>query len=98
MGKAKREEKRARRDAELEQQRQAAERHARRRFWLAFIPVLAGAVAVVSYLVLDSAQLAGIALLAGALVWLPFALSHLGSQVKPRDRKNAGSIDFGGRR
>ena len=101
MGKVRREDRRARREEAKRLEQEAAERqkkaHARLRFWVAFVPALTLVVAVVSYLVLQSKQLTGVAVLVGALVWLPVSIGYLGSRVSPRDRKSAGSIDFGNR-
>src|SRR5687768_1190020 len=101
MGKVRREDKRARREEQKRAEQEAADLqkkvHARRRFLVAFVPALTAVIAVVSYVVLHSKQLAGVAVLVGVLVWLPVSIGYLGSRVSPKDRKNAGSIDFGHR-
>lgn len=101
MGKAKREEKKAKKkNRELEAQERAAEERARRirKIIVTAIPIIALGLAAGLYYGLESPSLAGAALLGGALFWLMVGLGFLGSNVRPRDRHRAGSIDFGNRR
>jgi hypothetical protein len=101
MGKARRDDKKARKkNRELEAEARAAQERAqrRRRIIIAAVPIVALAVAAGVYFGLDEPSLAGAALLGGALVWLMVGLGFLGSSVQPRDRHRAGSIDFGNRR
>jgi Flp pilus assembly protein TadB len=103
MGKRKRDEKRARRKArgtERERQFQQAEQRRkrvlrRRRYTVAAIPLVTLLAAGGLYYGLSDPRAAGIALLLGALAFLLYGLSTLGSNVQPRDRHQAGSIDFG---
>lgn len=105
MGKRKRAQKRARREARgteaeatfaARDEAVARRRRRWRRVLLAWPPIVA-VVAGALYLSGES-QLAGIALLGGAVVWFPLWLGTLGSEVAPRDRDRAGGIDFGNRR
>lgn len=98
MGKAKRKVKKDRKkNKELaEQERQAAEARLKRgRMINMAIPVVFIAAAAGCYWGLDNPSLAGATLLGGALIWLMVGLGFIGSQVNPRDRDKAGSIDFG---
>jgi hypothetical protein len=65
---------------------------------VAVIPIAALGAAAGLYYGMESPSLAGAALLGGALIWLMVGLGFLGSNVRPRDRHRAGSIDFGNRR
>ena len=106
MGKAKREAKRARRQARgteaeqafLEAERAAERARRRRKIALLAVPALAAAVAGGLYFGLDDGQAAGIALLLGVILFFLVGLGALGSAVPVRDRDRAGSIDFGSRR
>lgn len=62
------------------------------------LPAVAGALGLLLYFVWNSPRAAGITLVGGAVAWLTFALSDIGSRVKPQDRTRAGAIDFGTRR
>ena len=98
MGKAKRKVKKDRKkNKELaEQERRDAEARLRRaRIINLSIPVVFLALAAGFYWGLDNPSLAGATLLGGALIWLMVGLGFIGSQVAPRDRDRAGSIDFG---
>jgi len=101
MGKAKREAKKARKEnKEIEAQERAEAERARRvrqRIIIA-IPLVTLAIAAGLWFGLDSASLAGAALLGGAVIWLMAGLGFLGAGVSPRDRTRAGSIDYGKRR
>ncbi|MDH3622339.1 MAG: hypothetical protein OES69_15935 [Myxococcales bacterium] len=85
--------KEAKREAEAEALR------TRRRWRLASIAVavLSIALAALSYWVLEDRRLVGVSLLVGGVLFLLLALGSLGAGVKPRDRRTAGSIDFGKR-
>ena len=94
---ARKERSRAQREA-----KQAAEAEAlriRRRWRLGSYAVgfVALACAGVSYWVLEDRRLVGASLLIGGVLFLIMALGTLGAGVKPRDRRTAGSIDFGNR-
>jgi len=105
MGKAKRAEKKARKQArgtEQEAERLArealAERaRARKRLVLLLMPPFVVLVVVLLYTLAKEPQLAGIVGLAGAVIWFPLWLGTLGGEVRPRDRGRAGGIDFGRR-
>ena len=106
MGKAKRAAKRARKQArgtaeETEHlaTEQAQTSHRKRMKWLLWgLPVAAAIAAGTCYVWLEDARAAGLVVLGAALVWLPMSLGFLGSSVPRRDRGQAGSIRFGGRR
>ncbi len=85
--------KQAKREAEAEALR------TRQRWRLASIAVaiLSVALAAISYWVFDDPRLVGVCLLVGGVLFLLLALGTLGAGVKPRDRRSAGSIDFGKR-
>lgn len=105
MGKRKRAEKRARKQArgtEAEAAFHARDEALGRRRRLRTVlliawPVVVGLGALGSYLA-DRPQIAGMLLLGGAVVWFPLWLGSLGRGVSPRDRDRAGGIDFGTRR
>jgi hypothetical protein len=101
MGKARRQVKKDRKKNKelVEQERAIADaRQKRARIVNVAIPVVFIAVAAGFYWGLDKPSLAGATLLGGALIWLMVGLGFIGSQVSPRDRDRAGSIDFGNRR
>ncbi len=101
MGKAKRQAKKDRKkNKELaEQERRAIEARIKRgRMINAAIPLIFLALAAGAYWGLGNPSLAGATLLGGALIWLMVGLGFIGSQVSPRDRDRAGSIDFGNSR
>jgi hypothetical protein len=101
MGKAKRRVKKDRKhDRELakEAQAQAEARLRRGRIINIATPCVFIVAAAGFYWGLDNPSLAGATLLGGALIWLMVGLGFVGSQVSPRDRDRAGSIDFGNSR
>ncbi|MEM7433918.1 MAG: hypothetical protein AAF436_02110 [Myxococcota bacterium] len=61
------------------------------------VAVLSIVCACVSYWVLEDRRLVGASLLIGGVLFLVMALGALGAGVRPRDRRSAGSIDFGNR-
>jgi hypothetical protein len=101
MGKAKRVAKKARKNdkalqAELEAQ--AESRRKKRRAVIIAVPVLTAAAAAAVWFGLESESGAGAVILGGIVVWLLVGLGYLGGSVRPRDRRGAGSIDFGARK
>jgi hypothetical protein len=106
MGRAKRADKKARREARRTEEAAAFEaadqaklraRQTRRAIVIG-IPVLTLLTAGVLYFVFDEATLAGAALLIGAVIFFGVGLATLGASVQPRQRRGAGSINFGNRR
>lgn len=99
MGNSKKKEKR---EADKERKRLEAEaqrlRDRRRRVIVIAIPILTAAAAATSWFYLEQPALTGAAVLAGAMAWLFVGLGFIGSDVTPRDRIRAGSIDFGRKR
>lgn len=100
--KSKRERKREQRERE-EAERQAAQEafEKRRRLYrigAVIVPLVTLAVAVSVYVGMDNRQLAGLSGMVGLAAWVPMILGALGSQIRPRDRTRAGSIDFGNKR
>ncbi len=90
---------RAKAAKEARRQAEAQALKTRQRWRLASIAVaaLSVAIAALSYWVLDDRRLVGASLLVGGVLFLLLALGSLGAGVKPRDRRTAGSIDFGKR-
>jgi len=87
---------------EAKEAKREAEAMAQRRRQLqirvsAAIAVLTLAIAALCYWVLDSRQLMGITLLIGGVLFLVLALGTLASGVQPRDRNQAGNINYGKR-
>jgi hypothetical protein len=104
MAKKKNERREARKERakaakEARRQAQAQALRTRQRWRLASIAVAAVSVALaaLSYWVFDDRRLVGVSLLVGGVLFLLLALGSLGAGVKPRDRRTAGSIDFGKR-
>ena len=87
-------ERREQEQAAIEQKRREAGK--RRRILLA-IPAVTLLLALGLYLNEGTRFAAGIALLAGFLVWLAVALGALGTGVPARDRGRASNIDYGKR-
>lgn len=85
--------KEARRQAEAE----ALKTRQRWRLASIAVAVLSIALAALSYWVLEDRRLVGVSLLVGGVLFLLLALGSLGAGVRPRDRRTAGSIDFGKR-
>jgi len=101
MGKARRAEKKARkedRSLEAEDTVRQIKAARRRRIVLLVVPVVTLAAAAVCLWEFDLAQVAGAVMLGGFVVWLMLLLGFLGSSIPPRGRSRAGSIDFGSRR
>ena len=96
-----REARRARAKASKDAKRaaQAEALRIRKRWRLASIAVgiVTVVLAAISYWVLEDRRLVGISLLVGGVLFLVLALGTLGARVSPRDRRTAGSIDFGKR-
>jgi fatty acid desaturase len=106
MGKAKREAKRARREARrsghdeafLASERLQRRHLRRRRILLVVVPALTAMVAAGLHYGMGNGRAAGVVLLLGIAVFFLLGLSSIGSSVQRRDRDRAGSIDFGNRR
>ena len=94
--------KRDKRRAAKEAAKAAAEHRERsmklRRRVLFAIPIATCGLAAGLYWGMQQEQLAGVALLAGAMGFFVLGLGYLGGSVKRRDQGSAGSIDFGRRR
>ncbi len=87
---------RAQRKAEDEAQQQELDRlMRRRRVIVTLVPLLTAAVAGGLYWGLEERRLTGFAILVGAIVWLLVATGVVGSTVRPRDRLQAGNINYG---
>lgn len=104
MAKKKNERREARKERakaakETRRQAEAEALKTRQRWRLASIAVavLSIALAALSYWVLEDRRLVGVSLLVGGVLFLLLALGSLGAGVRPRDRRTAGSIDFGKR-
>lgn len=104
MAKKKNERREARKERakaakEARRQAEAQALKVRQRWRLASIAVaaLSVTIAALSYWLLDDRRLVGASLLIGGVLFLLLALGSLGAGVKPRDRRTAGSIDFGKR-
>jgi len=100
--KGERREARKERARAAKEARAAAEQAAlrvRRRWRVAsiIVAVVSVALAALSYWVLEDRRLVGASLLIGGVLFLVLALGSLGAGVRPRDRRTAGSIDFGKR-
>ncbi|MGB5810939.1 MAG: hypothetical protein WBG86_10430 [Polyangiales bacterium] len=97
-----RREARKERSRAAKEARQLAEEQAQRtvrrwRLGSVAVAVLSLVCAALSYWVLEDQRLVGASLLIGGVLFLVMALGTLGAAVKPRDRRTAGSIDFGNR-
>lgn len=90
---------RAKAAKEAKREAEAGALRTRRRWRLASIAVAVSSIvlAALAYWVLDDRRLVGVSLLVGGVLFLLLALGSLGAGVKPRDRRTAGSIDFGKR-
>ena len=94
MGKARRELKRARREARgtedeaafFVQEKRAARGRLLRRIVVIGLPVVEIAMAAALTVFLHEAQIAGIVLLGASVIWFPLAMGFLGSSIQPRDR------------
>ncbi|MBN1654730.1 MAG: hypothetical protein JXA30_13245 [Deltaproteobacteria bacterium] len=76
----------------------AAQRSARKRkFLLVIVPFVIVALAIGLFQIGFSHFLVGMVLLAGFFCWLAIGLGAIGGSVQPRNRRNAGSIDYGKR-
>ena len=96
-GKSRREQIKERKELEQAAVEQQEREAARRRRILLGVPTVTLALALGLYLNEGTRFAAGIALLAGFLVWLALALGALGKGVPARDRSRAGNIDYGKR-
>lgn len=96
-GKSRREQIRERKEQEQAAIEQSEREASKRRRILVGVPAVAIALALGLYLNEGTRFAAGIALLAGFLVWLALALGALGKGVPARDRGRAGNIDYGKR-
>jgi hypothetical protein len=96
-GKSRREQIKERKEQEQAAIEQSEREAIKRRRILVGVPAVAIAVALGLYLNEGTRFAAGIALLAGFLVWLALALGALGKGVPARDRGRAGNIDYGKR-
>lgn len=94
---ARKERARAAKEAKLAAEAEALRIRRRWRLGLVAVAVLAMACAAISHWVLEDRRLVGASLLVGGVLFLVMALGTLGAGVKPRDRRTAGSIDFGNR-
>ncbi|MEM8607629.1 MAG: hypothetical protein AAGF92_11010 [Myxococcota bacterium] len=94
---ARRERARAAKEAKEAAAAEALRIRRRWRLGSAAVGVLALVCAAVSHWVLEDSRLVGASLLIGGVLFLVMALGTLGAGVKPRDRRTAGSIDFGNR-
>jgi hypothetical protein len=103
MGKAKREDKRARRaargtvDEQLYVDRdRKVQRRTRKRMWtVGLIPAAAIVIAAVFYRLLDDPRAAGVALLMGTVIWFLYGLGMLGASIPPRSRTRGAPVNFG---
>jgi hypothetical protein len=76
----------------------AAERSAKKkRLLLVLVPVVTLVMAVGFYQIGLSHFIVGMVLLAGFFCWLGIGLGAIGSSVQARNRRGAGSINFGKR-
>lgn len=94
---ARKERSKAAKEARLEAEAQALRTRNRWRVASIGVAVVSIALAALSYWVLEDQRLVGASLLVGGVLFLLFALGTLGAGVKPRDRRTAGSIDYGKR-
>lgn len=94
---ARKERARAAKEAKAAAEAEAVRVRRRWRLGSIAVGVIAIACAAVSYWVLEDRRLVGASLLVGGVLFLVMALGTLGAGVKPRDRRTAGSIDFGNR-
>jgi ABC-type transport system involved in cytochrome bd biosynthesis fused ATPase/permease subunit len=93
---ATRAERRAEKKAQEEADQTArAEKAMRMRQILAGIAVVTLAGAAIAHFGFDSAKTAALIVVIGIVIFAPLGLSTLASDVAPRDRIRAGSIDFG---
>ncbi len=96
-GKSRREQIKERKEQEQAAIEQKEREAGKRRRILLAVPAITLVVALGLYLNEGTRFAAGIALLAGFLVWLALALGALGTGVPARDRGKAGNIDYGKR-
>ena len=94
---ARRERAKAAKEAKREAEAEALRTRRRWRLSAIAVAVLSIVLAALSYWLLDDRRLVGVSLLVGGVLFLLLALGTLGAGVKPRDRRGAGSIDFGKR-
>lgn len=94
---ARKERSRAAKEARLEAEAEAFKTRQRWRMASIVVAVASVVLAGLSYWVLEDKRLVGVSLLVGGVLFLLLALGTLGAGVKPRDRRGAGSIDFGKR-
>ena len=100
--KTKRQLKREERDRQAEELAIATEafegKRRKYRIAAAVLPIVTLVASIAVYIGLNDKQLAGLTGMIGIAIWIPMMLGAVGSQVKPRDRTRAGSIDFGSKR
>jgi len=96
-GKSRREQIKERKEQEQAAMEQKEREAGKRRRILLGVPAVTLVLALGLYLNEGTRFAAGIALLAGFLVWLALALGALGTGVPARDRAKGGSIDYGRR-
>ncbi|HHH29858.1 MAG TPA: hypothetical protein ENK57_16140 [Polyangiaceae bacterium] len=72
----------------------------RRKYRIAaiLVPIVTLAISIGVYMATDDKQLAGLIGMVGVSIFVPLGLGAVGSEVTPRDRTRAGSIDFGNKR
>lgn len=97
----KKKEKQERREQEAAARQMAAQAAAARlrkmRMLGVAVPLVTLAFALTAWLAMDSPRVAALGALVGVAVWIPVLLGSIGSEIQPRDRTRAGSIDFGNR-
>ncbi len=94
---ARRERAKAAKEAKREAEAEALRTRQRWRLASIAVALLSIAFAALSHWVLEDQRLVGASLLVGGVLFLLLALGALGAGVRPRDRRGAGSIDFGKR-
>lgn len=94
---ARKERSRAARAAREEAEAEALKTRQRWRLSSIAVAVASVVLAALAYWILEDRRLVGVSLLVGGVLFLVLALGTLGAGVKPRDRRGAGSIDFGKR-
>ena len=94
---ARKERARVAKEAKLAAEAEALRIRRRWRLGATAVGVLTIVCAGVSHWALQDRRLVGASLLIGGVLFLVMALGTLGAGVKPRDRRAAGSIDFGNR-
>jgi hypothetical protein len=94
---ARKERARAAKEAKRAAEQAALRKRKRLRWASAVVALVSVVLAAFSYWVLEDRRLVGISLLIGGVLFLVLALATLGAGVRPRDRRTAGSIDFGKR-